>query len=107
MARRSRARFLAPIALIAVIAGTYAIVHAGLNPKADTPTRATSTTGTTKAQTTAHRKFAKARFYVVQQGDSLTSIAARTGVSLTAIEALNPNVDPNALQTGQRLRLRR
>ena len=34
MSARSRARYLAPIALIATIAGTYVIVHSALNPKA-------------------------------------------------------------------------
>ena len=29
------------------------------------------------------------------------------GVALTTVEQLNPNISPNALQTGERLRLRR
>jgi LysM repeat protein len=49
---------------------------------------------------------AKKTFYVVQSGDSLTAISVKTGVSVPTLESLNPGVDPNALQTGQRLRLR-
>jgi LysM repeat protein len=101
---------LAPIALIATIAGAYVIVHSTLTPKQkDTTTRSTTTTtsGETKAQLRSHRKFAKAQYYSVQAGDSLTSIAAKTGVALATLESLNHNVDPNALQTGQKLRLRR
>ncbi len=102
MAGRSRARYLAPIALAAAIAGTYVIVHNGLSSKA-TPTRSQA------LGTTFHgrAKFARKRFYNVQPGDDMTSIASKTGIPLTTLEALNPNVNPDTLQTGQRLRLRR
>jgi LysM repeat protein len=95
-----RARFLAPIALAAVIGGTYVIVHSGLNVKPARPHHAV------KRLTAAQRKYAKVKVYVVQAGDSLTSISTKTGIALTSLETLNPNADPNALQTGQRLRLR-
>jgi LysM repeat protein len=104
MVARNRARYLAPIALAAAIAGTYLVIHAGLATK--------HATGHSHGQTVSRpsasrRKFARAKFYVVQPGDSLTSIATKTGISLTTLEALNPNLDPNSLQTAQRLRLRR
>jgi LysM repeat protein len=101
MVRRSRARYLAPIALAAVIAGTYVIVHASLTHKH------TSSQARAPRPSRARRKFEKVKFYVVRPGDSLTSIAAKTGVSVTTLEALNPKVDPNSLQAAQRLRLRR
>jgi LysM repeat protein len=44
--------------------------------------------------------------YVVQNGDTLTSIAHRTGVSVARIQALNPGVDPQILISGEKLRLR-
>jgi LysM repeat protein len=44
--------------------------------------------------------------YVVKNGDTLTSIAHRTGVSVVRIQALNPRVDPQILVSGQRLKLR-
>jgi len=100
MAARKSARFLAPIALVAVIAGTYVIVHKGLTTKS-TPTHHPASRHRPKG------KYARKRFYVIQGGDSMTSIAAKTGVALATLESLNPSVDPNALQTGQRLRLRR
>lgn len=46
------------------------------------------------------------RFYVVQNGDTLTSIARKTGVSVDRIEALNPGVDPQILVSGEKLKLR-
>jgi LysM repeat protein len=102
MAARNRGRYLAPLALAATIAGTYIIVHNALTAK-----HSTTHTRTTVTAPRAHGKFAKAKYYAVQSGDSLTSIAAKTGVPLASLEALNPHVDPNSLQTGQRLRLRR
>ena len=39
--------------------------------------------------------------YVVQSGDTLSSIAAKEGVSLTALEAANPGLNPARLQVGQ------
>jgi len=44
--------------------------------------------------------------YVVQNGDTLTSIAAKTGVSVAKIQALNPDVDPQILISGEKLKLR-
>lgn len=44
--------------------------------------------------------------YVVQNGDTLTSIAAKTGVSIERIQALNPGVDPQILVSGEKLKLR-
>ncbi len=60
------------------------------------------TSKSTRSRTATRR----AHFYTVKSGDTLSAISARTGVSLPAIEQLNPGVNPGALQTGQRLRLR-
>jgi LysM domain len=44
--------------------------------------------------------------YVVKDGDTLTSIAHKTGVSVARIQTLNPHVDPQILISGERLKLR-
>jgi hypothetical protein len=44
--------------------------------------------------------------YTVEEGDSLSSIAAEYGISVKRIERLNDDVDPQALSTGQTLKLR-
>jgi len=44
--------------------------------------------------------------YVVQTGDTLGSIASKTGVSVNRLQQLNPHLDPQALVSGQRLKLR-
>ena len=43
---------------------------------------------------------------MVKNGDTLTSIAHKTGVSVVRIQTLNPRVDPQILISGERLRLR-
>ena len=44
--------------------------------------------------------------YVVESGDTLTSIAAKTGLPVATIQKLNPSIDPQILVTGQTLKLR-
>jgi len=52
----------------------------------------------------ANRHVPKA--YVVQSGDTLTSIAHRTGVPVARIRELNPGLDPQILISGETLKLR-
>jgi LysM repeat protein len=103
MGARNPARYVVPIALLAAITATYLIVHRGLTTHQSTTSSATSTA----ARPSTSHKFAGARFYVVRSGDSLSAIAAKTGVSLSRLQSLNPGVNPTALQVGQRLTLRR
>lgn len=44
--------------------------------------------------------------YVIKSGDTLTAIAHETGVSVAKIEQLNPEVDPQILIAGEKLKLR-
>jgi LysM repeat protein len=44
--------------------------------------------------------------YVIKSGDTLTAIAHATGVSVAKIERLNPEVDPQILIAGEKLKLR-
>jgi LysM repeat protein len=107
VARKLAARVAAPVALAAPIFGGYLIVH-HYAVKHDTHT----TTATTRTHASAKGekpkgKYAKAKFYIVKSGDNLTRIAAKTGVTVDELIALNQRTNPNALQTGQRIRLRR
>jgi LysM repeat protein len=61
----------------------------------------TGSTGSTGPTLTANQKF-----YVVKAGDTLSKIAAKTGVEIEELLTLNPSVDPQALVTGQRIKLR-
>jgi hypothetical protein len=103
MVARNRGRYLAPIALAAVIAAIVLVVQGGLGT---TQHRAPPPRAARRA-VVSHHAAAITTFYVVKSGDSLSVISVRTGVSVPTLESLNPGVNPNALQTGQRLRLRR
>jgi LysM repeat protein len=46
------------------------------------------------------------KVYEVQSGDTLTSIAHKTGVTVAVIVKLNPGVDPQILISGEKLKLR-
>lgn len=101
MRARKTGRYLAPLVLVAVIVITALVVRAGLST-----THHAAPTGPTAVAT--RRRQPKKRFYVIRPGDTLSTISVKTGVPVPQIEALNQNVasDPNALQTGQHLRLR-
>ena len=49
----------------------------------------------------------KAKTYTVQSGDTLTSIAHKTGVPIAELQALNPEVDPQILVAGEVLKLQK
>ncbi len=49
----------------------------------------------------------KAKTYEVQSGDTLTSIAHKTGLTLAELQALNPEVDPQTLIAGEVLKLQK
>ena len=48
----------------------------------------------------------KAKTYTVESGDTLTTIAHKTGVPIAELQALNPEVDPQILTVGETLKLR-
>ena len=100
MVARNRGRYLAPVAILIVIAATILIVQGQLGP-----TRHSQPRNQLGSFLRKHPKKA-ATFYIVKSGDSLSVISVRTGVPVATLESLNPGINPNALQTGQRLKLR-
>jgi LysM repeat protein len=49
----------------------------------------------------------KEKTYTVQSGDTLTSIAHKTGIPVAELQALNPEVDPQILIAGETLKLQK
>jgi hypothetical protein len=47
-----------------------------------------------------------AKSYTVEAGDTLDGIAEKTGVTIEEIQQLNPDLDPQALTAGQKVKLR-
>jgi|SRR5437588_6944807 len=103
MLGRNPARYLAPAALVATAVGAYLIVSSHVNSSSKhAPAGHVLDLGQLARGRYAHRKF-----YKVQPGDTMTRISSKTGISVVRLEQLNSTLDPNSLQTGQRLRLRR
>jgi LysM repeat protein len=104
---RSPARWLAPIALVTAAVAVYAVVAP--QGGGDASSSAERTTSSAKerrpSSTTTASRARRARTYTVRAGDTLSGIAERTGVPLSTLTRLNKDVDSQALQTGQRLKL--
>ena len=131
MTRRSPARLLAPLALVASLVAVLVIVSASgddLTTRQSAPAAPGERAPTTSAVDPVGQRETGARTatgvgddvgasteppaepgpatYVVQAGDNFTRIAERTGVSVTLLLDLNPDVDPQALVLGTRIKLR-
>ncbi len=97
------ARFLALAALAAAVVAIIVVVsnthlHSSSDGKSHHP----------QAHKEKHKKpRTKAKKYVVQSGDTLTSIAQKTGITVAELQALNPEVDPQTLIEGEVLKLQR
>jgi LysM repeat protein len=109
--RRSPARLLAPLAIIAfAIAFLIVLSNSSVNNGSGGGSSASSTPSTTtptgSSTTRSTSKFAHRRTYTVRTGDTLGAIAIKTGVSVTNLEDLNPGLDPQGLVAGQKLKLR-
>jgi LysM repeat protein len=104
MAHRSPARFLAPLALLAFVFALFMVVQSSQTDSDETGTSNRATDSRPTATPTPQRK--GPRRYRVKVGDTPSSIAEKTGVPLEDILRLNPDLDPQTIQVGQRIRLR-
>jgi LysM repeat protein len=94
--RTPLARYGAPLAFLAAATAAVLLVRAGLhagNDRASTP------------PSTVTLPAGKRVYYRVRAGDSLSVVAERFHTTLDDLVALNPQIDPNALKIGQRLRV--
>jgi LysM repeat protein len=96
------ARIFAAIALAGAVVIVIVAISSSLGDS-DSSTKS-GQGGGHRSHKGAHETTAKA--YVVKSGDTLVSIAHRTGVPVAHILALNPEVDPQILIAGQTLKLR-
>jgi LysM repeat protein len=106
--RPSPARLIAPIALlICAVAFAFVVLSSPAVDGDDTGGASTTERTTTNPPTQAERQQGRRRrTYIVKTGDTLGAIAEQTGVSVERLLVLNPELDPQALVAGQRLRLR-
>jgi LysM repeat protein len=98
------ARILAVLAVLGVALALYLVISGSdISGKDD---------GNGKGKGKANREQPKdppeeaPQDYVVQPGDTVDGIAARFGMKPERIQQLNPEIDPQALPSGQTLQLR-
>jgi len=123
---RQLARFAAPAAFLLAVTIVVLLVRSGLGggspPAATTATTTVTRTTTTETRTTTPAappattgqtttgvgttSVPGATYYTVQKGDTFTTIAAKSGTTVAAIEQLNPGVSSNALSVGQQIRVK-
>lgn len=112
MPRRSPARYLAPLAIVAFLLALMMVLSSsgdggGEASPAASATAEPTATPDSSSEPSDNRRRSTRRTYTVRPGDTPSAIAERTGVPLEQLEALNPDIDPQQLSPGQRLRLRR
>jgi LysM repeat protein len=118
-AKRTPARVLAPLALVAFGLALFIIV-ASAGGGDDEPSKGSATRQEQRdlelAKEKARRQKSDERregqgklptgIYVVKTGDTLGAIAEKTGVPVERLQELNPELDPQALVSGQKIKLR-
>jgi LysM repeat protein len=101
----SPGRLLAPIALVVCAIAFFVIVLS--SGSGDGGGGAESSPAATKpAGKTKHRSSAPRVTYTVKTGDTLGRISEKTGVPVDRLQELNPQLDPQALVSGQKIKLR-
>ncbi len=108
MTRRTPARLLAPLALVAVAVALIAVVSGGSLGGAGSSGAPTSAEQANPQATPAAGEPTPRtrRTYTVRPGDTPSGIAEKTGVPVERLLELNPDVDAQSLQTGAKLKLR-
>jgi LysM repeat protein len=88
----------APTAFLLVVTLAVLLLHGSLRPG--------HSSTTPKVTTTPAAAAAQPKVYVVRAGDTLASIAGKTGVGTARLLTLNPKLQPTSLFLGERIRLR-
>jgi LysM repeat protein len=105
--RRTVARLLAPLALVMAVVAVLLVVQA--TNKSDGSKKDSAGQTTTKQGTTTDNQQKPQRVrpsYIVKLNDTLGLISEKTGVSVERIQTLNPDLDPQNLIVGQRIKLK-
>ena len=108
--RRRLARLFAPLALLLCTGALVGVIYSSdlvKGDEADEGERTTERTSTGEAdQGDRPRQRTRRARYRIKAGDTLGAIAEKTGVPVERLEELNPELDPQALVAGQRIKLR-
>jgi hypothetical protein len=102
------ARLLAPVALVAAVGAVAFVVSSSTGNDGGGSDGNASRTAEPRPRDegSRQRQRPQRRFYRVRLNDTLEAIAEQTGVPVEQLQALNPELDPQNLIVGQRIRLR-
>jgi len=106
--RPSLARLLAPLALI-TFSVVVAVMVLGSGVVGDDETddsASTSNLPAAKERTTTKPAKRLPKTYTIKANDTLSGIAAEHGISVDRLLILNPDLDPQGLVAGQKIKLR-
>lgn len=109
MTRITPARLLAPLALMTVAVALYLIVSGGTSDPVNRVAPSSVKTRSDKSESARSSKPKRStgrRRYTVRPGDTPSGIAEKTGVTVQKLLELNPDLSPQALSPGDRLKLR-
>ena len=114
MARRSPARWLAPLALVVfaiafvVVLGSGGGGSAGEQEASDARPAATQTgAGDEGGSEEGGEQRRSRKTYTVKLGDTPSQIAAENDITLEQLQTLNPDLDPQLLAPGEKIRIRK
>lgn len=105
-------RLAAPLALMVALLAVALVARGSLDDEpgagqsAPERTKQKDRSGDGDEQAAEDAEQAGPETYVIESGDSLSTIADRFGTSIGKLQRLNPDLDPAALTTGQEIKLR-
>jgi Tfp pilus assembly protein FimV len=109
----SLSRFAAPAAFLAAVTLAVLLIRGALRD--DAPARPSAAVAQSAApasppasprRTTTAAPAAEGRFHAIRAGETLGAVAGRYETTVAALVELNPDIDPVALQVGQRVRVK-
>jgi LysM repeat protein len=107
---RGPARFVAPLALVAFGVALFLVLSTALKDDPGTADKgaqpSSQGTGKNAKKKKAKKKKKAAKTYTVKAGDTPSGIAEKVDVPLDTLLQLNPDLDPQILTPGQKLKLR-
>jgi LysM repeat protein len=108
---------MAPLALLVALAAVgYVVTSSTRDDEGSSSGGSSSSSESDRTQTSTRSRTSTARTqtapseprtYTVQSGDTLGTISEETGVPVETLLELNPELDPQSLNVGDSVRLRR
>jgi LysM repeat protein len=105
--KRKRSWIARILALVALAGAIVAIVIVAKNTNLHSSDSKNKGQQTKTVKEQQKKPRTKAKKYVVQSGDTLTSISHKTGIPIAELQALNPEIDPQILTEGETLKLQK